>query len=308
MKKRTPGIGLHSSRDTGRFLQALHVEGALLANNHVTDFDIPISEQKRYLASYGIQSCGAADTLPEAEKPCFFEHRGRKVGILAFGWETISCIAATEDSKGVNPLRYDHIFDSVRNFQKLHPGTPLVTIFHWNYEYELYPQPAHRKLAFELIDLGVTAVYGHHPHIAGGAEIYRGKPVFYSLGNFYFPAGIYSGFRVEPPKEAYRGLCVEYADDAQETMLYWTRLHPDGKLTVESSEKMVRSERLALLSPFAGMSHEKYIGWFRKNRRKKKLLPIYKNPQSRLETRFNDLWVDTRQRAIDFLVRLRSKH
>lgn len=306
MEKISPGIGLLSSIDTLEFLKALHIKACILANNHVTDFDISISKLINILAERGIGSCGAGEDLKRASAPYFFEHQGKKIGVLAFGWKTISCIYATQNTKGVNPLKYDHVINSVANFFSNHPGTDLVTVFHWNYEYERFPQPAHRKLAFELIDMGVNAVLGHHPHIVQGAETYKGKPIFYSLGNFYFPAGIHSGFNVQPPNEAYSGLCVEYGQDAKNTTLYWTRLQKDGKLTVESKETLKQSERIKYLTPFEGMEHEEYIRWFKANRCKKKMLPIYKNPTSRLETSINDRWVKIRQSLIDFIVRCKS--
>jgi len=307
MKKTAPGIGLVSSPDTVPFLEAMHVRGCVLANNHVTDFDVSIEEQKRYLLEHGIQSCGAGDNLTEASSPCFFKEGGEETAVLAFGWETISCVAATERSKGVNPLRYDHVRKQVEDFLKMRPDTPLVIVFHWDYEYEQYPQPAHRKLAFELIDMGAHAVIGHHPHIVQGAEIYKGRPIFYSLGNFYFPAGMHSGFEVTPPEAAYSGLCVEIAEDAEKCTLYWTKLHRDGRIVLEKKEFLSQSKKLENLTPFTGMPHEEYVAWFRQNRHKKKLLPIYKNPASKVETVFNDLWVGSRQHLIDFLVRLRSR-
>ena len=308
MKKTSPGIGLVSSTDTISFLEAMQVKGCVLANNHVTDFDLSIEEQKSFLRKHGIESCGAGDDIFQASKPCFYGEDEAETGVLAFGWETISCVAATAQKKGVNPLRYDHIVDSVGDFFRQNPKKRLVVVFHWDYEYERYPQPAHRKLAFELIEMGVDAIIGHHPHIVQGAEVYKERPIFYSLGNFYFPAGVHSGFKVVPPKVAYDGLCVEIAADARKCILYWTRLLENGRLVLLNKEKFLESDKIASLTPFAGMPHGEYIDWFKRHRHKKKLLPVYKDPHSRFETRFNDTWVSTRQNLIDFMVRLKSRH
>lgn len=35
------------------------------------------------------------------------------------------------------------------------------------------------------IDAGADIVVGHGPHVLNGVELYRGKPIFYSLGHFY---------------------------------------------------------------------------------------------------------------------------
>jgi len=41
-------------------------------------------------------------------------------------------------------------------------------------------------LAHAMIDAGADVVVGHGPHVLRGIEIYRGRPIFYSLGNFLF--------------------------------------------------------------------------------------------------------------------------
>jgi poly-gamma-glutamate synthesis protein (capsule biosynthesis protein) len=40
------------------------------------------------------------------------------------------------------------------------------------------------EVAHAAIDAGADAIFGHHPHIMKGVEYYRGRPIFYSLGNF----------------------------------------------------------------------------------------------------------------------------
>ncbi|MBX3501501.1 MAG: CapA family protein [Alphaproteobacteria bacterium] len=60
--------------------------------------------------------------------------------------------------------------------------------------------------AREMIDAGADLVVGHGPHLLRGLELYKGKPIFYSLGNFIgqnelvpkIPADGYERFRAEP--------------------------------------------------------------------------------------------------------------
>ena len=42
------------------------------------------------------------------------------------------------------------------------------------------------EVGHALIDAGVDVIVGHHPHSLQAVEVYRGKPIFYSLGNFVF--------------------------------------------------------------------------------------------------------------------------
>ncbi len=61
-------------------------------------------------------------------------------------------------------------------------------------------------LARKMIDAGADAYVGHGPHILRGIEIYKGKPIFYSLGNFAMmnnsldavPADMYEQYGVAP--------------------------------------------------------------------------------------------------------------
>jgi poly-gamma-glutamate capsule biosynthesis protein CapA/YwtB (metallophosphatase superfamily) len=62
------------------------------------------------------------------------------------------------------------------------------------------------KFAHEAIDNGADAFIGHGPHVLRGIEIYKGKPIFYSLGNYFFemyqqqtvPPPLFSAFRLDP--------------------------------------------------------------------------------------------------------------
>jgi poly-gamma-glutamate synthesis protein (capsule biosynthesis protein) len=61
-----------------------------------------------------------------------------------------------------------------------------ILIVHGGHETFEYPRPRMKKLYRYFIDVGVDVVIGHHTHCFSGHEIYKGKPIFYSLGNFVF--------------------------------------------------------------------------------------------------------------------------
>jgi len=72
-----------------------------------------------------------------------------------------------------------------------------------------------RTFAHRMIDEGADVVVGHGPHLLRGMECYQGKPIFYSLGNFFgqneltlkIPSDSYERFRIDPsrtPSEMYR--------------------------------------------------------------------------------------------------------
>src|SRR5262249_49639037 len=65
----------------------------------------------------------------------------------------------------------------------------IVATFHWGVPYVREPSEADRTKARIAIDCGADIVIGHHPHIIQPFEIYRGRPIFYSVGNFAFGSG-----------------------------------------------------------------------------------------------------------------------
>ena len=60
----------------------------------------------------------------------------------------------------------------------------LFVLPHAGVEHEAFPLPELRMLYRHFIDVGADGVFASHPHIPQGWETYRGKPIFYSLGNF----------------------------------------------------------------------------------------------------------------------------
>jgi poly-gamma-glutamate synthesis protein (capsule biosynthesis protein) len=83
----------------------------------------------------------------------------------------------------------DHIMDlkkisAVIADAKARASTTIV-MMHWGEEYKRISNVNQRTFAHYLIDEGVDAVIGAHPHVVQEVEIYQGKPIFYSLGNFF---------------------------------------------------------------------------------------------------------------------------
>lgn len=69
---------------------------------------------------------------------------------------------------------------------------------HWGVPYERQPTEQDRAKARQFIELGADAVIGHHPHILQPIEIYKGRPILYSVGNFAFGSGNSKGESILP--------------------------------------------------------------------------------------------------------------
>ena len=66
-------------------------------------------------------------------------------------------------------------------------GCDLVIVsLHWGREIQSTPQNWQFTYARKIIDAGADVIWGHHPHILQQMQFYRGKPIFYSTGNFTF--------------------------------------------------------------------------------------------------------------------------
>ena len=66
-------------------------------------------------------------------------------------------------------------------------GAHVVIVYpHWGVEYQAKATAAQRAWAHDMIDAGADLVIGNHAHWAAAMEVYRGKPIWYALGNFVF--------------------------------------------------------------------------------------------------------------------------
>ena len=86
-----------------------------------------------------------------------------------------------------NEFLGDGVARTVRNIKAQKEHSLFVIVYtHWGAEYERV-QPAYiKKLAHEFIDAGADLVVGTHPHVVSEIEVYKGKRIYYSLGNFIF--------------------------------------------------------------------------------------------------------------------------
>jgi poly-gamma-glutamate synthesis protein (capsule biosynthesis protein) len=116
-------------------------------------------------------------------------------GILSFGSPYNDQSLSTETTiqgKSVCFVGYLELFrpdpTSVRNeIKRLRPQCDLLILTaHWGVEYSPVETAAQKELAHGFIDAGADMIIGSHPHVVEPLEIYHGKAIFYSLGNFMF--------------------------------------------------------------------------------------------------------------------------
>lgn len=167
-----------------------------LANNHILDYyEEGLFDTIEILKEHGIAFSGAGKNLEEAKKPAILEKKGYKIGLLSYtdmaeiiykGNPQIM-FAARENKAGVvkRPITFD---DSIKSdIESLRKEVDILMVsLHWGIEESFEITENQVEFAHNLIDNGVDVILGHHPHQFQGIEIYKGKPIFYSLGNFIF--------------------------------------------------------------------------------------------------------------------------
>lgn len=177
-------------------VSALTVSGinmVSLSNNHIMDYyEKGLFDTMSLLEEKNILFAGVGKNLEEARKPAIFEKNGIKVGLLAytdmaelvFAGSPYLSFAAGPEKSGVVPRKYELIREDIL---KAREQVDLLAVsLHWGIEDSFKITPEQVEFARKLIDDGADMILGHHPHQFQGMEVYKGKPIFYSLGNFLF--------------------------------------------------------------------------------------------------------------------------
>jgi poly-gamma-glutamate synthesis protein (capsule biosynthesis protein) len=154
-----------------------------LANRTITqDSATDLSDTLATLNRSNIQTVGAGGNAQEARRPVIMEVKGQRVAYL--GYYDSDLQAASDRSAGINPRRNDIIAEDIQALRKQVDW--IVVNYHWGEELAKYPGDWQIDLARFTIDQGADLVVGYHSHSLQGAEIYKGRPIVYSLGNFIF--------------------------------------------------------------------------------------------------------------------------
>ncbi|MDW8059981.1 MAG: CapA family protein [Thermomicrobium sp.] len=166
-------------------LELAGIDAVSLANNHSMDFGpLALFDTQEILRKADIASFGAGRDLDEAVAPRSLEVGDVTVALLGFDGVSAGWYGAGADRPGTAPLEPELVQRAIRAAAA--QADIVIPFFHWGVEYTLIPTETQRKLARIAIDSGATLVVGSHPHWVQGMEWYRGKPIFYSLGNFVF--------------------------------------------------------------------------------------------------------------------------
>lgn len=271
------------------------------AGNHTSDmgFDA-ISDTLEAAKRHGLMLMGAGMDIHEAREPAIVERNGTKVGFLAYASVVPPDAEAREDKPGMAPVRATTRYEQfdwqpgtppkiiseavpedlkamVGDIEKLRPQVDVLAVsFHWGIHFEPATVAMYQyEVGHAAIDAGADMILGHHAHILKPIEVYKGKPIIYSMGNFVFDCSYsrmerwdivaHYGVVMDPELPGYG---MPY--DSQKTVIVKARIQA-GKVRQVSLipcwiNKKVQPEPLPASDP-RGEQWLQYLQWMCKSQR-----------------------------------------
>lgn len=174
-----------ASPDALRVMQG-RFDAVAVANNHSGDFGPEaFVDTIEHAGRAGIRAFGGGRDLREAHAPLWINRNGLKIAVLAYNEYKPRSFEAGARRPGVAWSEDSEVVSDIRAARKA--GAHVVIPFmHWGWEGRHTPSLRQRTLARRMIDAGASLVVGGHPHVIQDAELYRGKLIVHSLGNFVF--------------------------------------------------------------------------------------------------------------------------
>lgn len=178
------GPRVKQPRESVDFLRSSGFNVFQLANNHMCDYGEEgcIATIK---ALKNVTTVGAGD-YTEAYSVKIVEKNGMRIGFISCVHHEFGVLERENDEAKVGTawICNDEVIRSIIAAKK--QVDFLIVLPHAGVEEIDAPLPEWREKYRFFIDCGADCVIGTHPHVPQGWEEYKGKPIFYSLGNFYF--------------------------------------------------------------------------------------------------------------------------
>jgi len=169
-------------------LKELGVDIVSLANNHVYDYgEQSLIDTMTTLKQADILYYGAGNNLEEAMTPVYFEIEGKTIAYVAASRAEKNKMTpqATEDAPGILRCYDTDLF--IQTIKEAKEKSDYVIAYvHWGTEFTYELEEVQLITGKEYLDAGADIIIGAHPHCLQGIEYYDGKPIIYSLGNFWF--------------------------------------------------------------------------------------------------------------------------
>jgi poly-gamma-glutamate capsule biosynthesis protein CapA/YwtB (metallophosphatase superfamily) len=204
-------LPMRAHPNSARALRDCGFQVVSFASNHCMDFgQEAFFDTIEAIKANGMDLIGVGRDIAEARSPAILESHGTRIAFLAYNSILPSGYWAENDRPGCAPMRAWTIYEQVEpdqpgslcrthtfphkddlqamadDIEKAKSNADIVVLsVHWGIHFV----PAQladyqRETARKAVDCGADLILGHHPHILKGIEVYKGKTILYSLGNF----------------------------------------------------------------------------------------------------------------------------
>jgi poly-gamma-glutamate capsule biosynthesis protein CapA/YwtB (metallophosphatase superfamily) len=164
------------------------VDVANLGNNHSYDFGPDaLLDTRKNLLDAGLAPVGAGKDPAEALAAAMFERNGWRIAVVGLD-EVVDppdAVAAPGHPGTAAGHDFSAMLDAVRAADQ--KADLVVVDIHWGVELDTVPRSYQIAEGHRLVGAGADIIFGGHSHRLQPLDMYRGRPVFYSLGNFVWP-------------------------------------------------------------------------------------------------------------------------
>ncbi|MGI2908846.1 CapA family protein [Tolypothrix sp. VBCCA 56010] len=179
-----------------------------MANNHALDFGkVGFRDTVNNLAAVGIETLGHKNQI--------LYKQVRNVPVAMIGFTTYDIYNSMHDLETAKALVEEARTNANLVIISMQAGAEGTGAMHVKNQTEYFygeDRGNSMKFARTMIDAGADLVIGHGPHVPRAMEIYKGKLIAYSLGNFL----------------GYRTLSTE--GETSYSMILEVKMNPDGEL------------------------------------------------------------------------------
>lgn len=185
-----------------------------LANNHTMNYKAKgLRDTLQALGKHNIKIAGAGMDIKEALSPTYISAKGNKIAFISFLSHSLAsieragikkpglaCVRAYDviittpqgsPKTTIAPLAWDvqNMEETIRRVKEKADFVVVALHFHWVLDHIPDSVPEQKLVTHAAVDAGANLIVGHGPHKLRGIEVYKGKYIFYSIGNFAYQIG-----------------------------------------------------------------------------------------------------------------------
>jgi len=182
------GVTFYSQPEILDALAWAGIDYVSLGNNHTYDYmDSGLKSTLAYLENSALDFSGAGINTKQALTAHQEKIKNTEFSMLAYvGWE-----GSAEPSQTANDQHGGAAFGSMENIinsvtKEVNQDRTTIVQYHGSQEYDNNPTGVTEQRLKSALDSGAALAIAHHPHVTQGLELYEGKLIAYSMGNFIF--------------------------------------------------------------------------------------------------------------------------